>query len=582
MSRLSHSKQTPLDFTDDDEFGEWLHARLESQYGFERKKTLLQRARSAENRLQAGRSPEKRLRVEVLRMKKVNAFIAPGRYLYITRDLLRRLPTEDAVALVVGHEIAHSDLGHLDFFQRRAVWKDLPGGDILAILLHITQRLAFSPEHERDADLYGLELCLEAGYRGESCLKALDVLEADLLKRGAETQVYGPEAARKPHTEVTDRWKAKAQVWVWERVNGYPSLLERRAALQARLKQRDSGIGTGNSPFQTHLPIHASLSPRLKTIDQALEAWSTDLALLSASLSELTHSAAYRRLAGSKELPPRPLTGASQTEVHSALISLQELGRQAQRLWDILDRAEEIYRSISRRNPSETALQELEHLLMDAPLSQSGESFSAEELLLLSSDETATPALPLPLLDRMMDAFESARDTVLIVDAVWSRWNPTLSKIDAEVTRLEQAVALLGMEASQDLALIQAQLAALRDQVETDPLSVCLDSDREVTLRIEAMQTKVRDWLQQRRQVEISLQRAWHLLEQMTGLSPSSCGQECERSRENGAFPAPLMDLARWLQLLEVAWKEGRWQTVSAGLEHWLQAARDYADGVME
>src|SRR5437870_9617718 len=118
MTRLSRTTKNPLEFTDD-EFGEWMHARLESQYGFERKKAVLQRVRAVESRMQIGRSPEQRMRVEIIRMKQVNAFITPGRYLYITRDLLRRLPNEDSVAFVVGHEIGHKDLGHLDLLHLR-------------------------------------------------------------------------------------------------------------------------------------------------------------------------------------------------------------------------------------------------------------------------------------------------------------------------------------------------------------------------------------------------------------------------------------------------------------------------------
>jgi predicted Zn-dependent protease len=67
-------------------------------------------------RLQADVEEEKRLRVEVPWIEAFTAFTVPGRYIYVSRRLLELCRSDESVAFLIAHEVAHHRLGHLDIF----------------------------------------------------------------------------------------------------------------------------------------------------------------------------------------------------------------------------------------------------------------------------------------------------------------------------------------------------------------------------------------------------------------------------------------------------------------------------------
>jgi hypothetical protein len=80
--------------------------------------------------------------------------------------------------LVVGHEVAHHDLGHVALFHG---WTDriirLPGAALFALFFQGLERLLYNPQKECEADRHGLDLCVSAGYDGGRCLELFDILE---------------------------------------------------------------------------------------------------------------------------------------------------------------------------------------------------------------------------------------------------------------------------------------------------------------------------------------------------------------------------------------------------------------------
>ncbi len=213
--------------------GEWLHGEVMDAYGAERPGWALEQVERVMERLQRGRPADRRLVTEVLWVSEAGAFTGPGRYVYVSRRLLERCPADDAVAFVLAHEIAHHDLGHVELF---AGWLwNLPrgmGSVMLAGLFRSGAKRCYGPEREVAADRHALELCRSAGYDPALCLKLFDVLEADALDHGDVDGVYGPEAAYAPEMDGTPEWRSELEVWLWERARGYPSLRERRAALE--------------------------------------------------------------------------------------------------------------------------------------------------------------------------------------------------------------------------------------------------------------------------------------------------------------------------------------------------------------
>ena len=129
-------------------------------------------------------------------MKTINAFALPGGQIFITMALLSKLPNEDAVAGVLGHEIGHVVCRHS--MQQMAKDGLLSGivnaGMVLtsdgtrnnaqvAQMVGTFLQTKNGREAESQSDRVGIQLMLEAGYKPEALLDVMKVL-ADSMKGG--------------------------------------------------------------------------------------------------------------------------------------------------------------------------------------------------------------------------------------------------------------------------------------------------------------------------------------------------------------------------------------------------------------
>jgi hypothetical protein len=229
-------------FERDQSFGEWLHREMHEAVSFEDAAWAIDRARRVEDYLQTGRALSDRLIVEIPWMEEATAFTGPGRYIYFTRRLYELCPTDEQVAFVIAHEIAHHDLGHVALFHgwANAVAR-LPGATLFALFFHALECRLYGPEKECQADKHGIDLCLACGYSGEGCLELLDILEQRALYIGDEGSVYGPDAESDDELDENATWTTKAQIWTWQRRHGYLPIRDRRQMLRKHLEARKRG-----------------------------------------------------------------------------------------------------------------------------------------------------------------------------------------------------------------------------------------------------------------------------------------------------------------------------------------------------
>ena len=225
-------------FEKGESFGEWLHTQYHEAVSFETESWAIDRINRVEGRLQATRPEAERLIVEIPWLDEVTAFTAPGRYVYFSRRLYERCATDEEVALVIAHEIAHHDLGHVRLF---ASWApkitSLPGATLFAFAFHALERRLYGPETECDADRHGLDLCLAAGYDGGRCLEIFDILEQRALDMGDYDMVYGPDEESDDELDENASWKTKAHIWAWQRGRGYLPIRDRRQMLLKHLRK---------------------------------------------------------------------------------------------------------------------------------------------------------------------------------------------------------------------------------------------------------------------------------------------------------------------------------------------------------
>lgn len=229
-----------------DSFGEWLHREMVEAVVIEDAPWAIERIRRVESRLQAGRPQSQRLFVEIPWLEEPTAFTAPGRYIYFSRRLYEVCATDEQVAFVVAHEIAHHDLGHVALFRG---WTNtivrLPGAALFALFFHGLERLLYGPQKECDADRHGLDLCIAAGYEGKRCLEIFDVLEQRALYIGDLDMVYGPDVESDDELDPNASWTTKARIWAWQKKHGYLPIRDRRQMLRKYLEAKDEAVKPG-------------------------------------------------------------------------------------------------------------------------------------------------------------------------------------------------------------------------------------------------------------------------------------------------------------------------------------------------
>ena len=97
----------------------------------------------------------------------INAFSLPGGHVFIGRGMLNMVQTEDELAAILGHEIAHIDLYHCaERVQVEAQLRKLPlgGFELLARIPVQVWQLGYHKDEEFEADRAGTQLAVDRGY----------------------------------------------------------------------------------------------------------------------------------------------------------------------------------------------------------------------------------------------------------------------------------------------------------------------------------------------------------------------------------------------------------------------------------
>jgi predicted Zn-dependent protease len=133
-------------------------------------------------------SPDQRFTFTVLDTEIINAFAAPGGYIYVSRGLLPYLDSEEELAGVLGHEIGHVTANHHGRHGRASVTNKivattayiLTGSVDLAdaSTLYGAELISgYGREMELEADRLGAEYMHRTGYDAQALLQVIGVLK---------------------------------------------------------------------------------------------------------------------------------------------------------------------------------------------------------------------------------------------------------------------------------------------------------------------------------------------------------------------------------------------------------------------
>lgn len=130
----------------------------------------------------------------ILHTDQINAFAAPGGFLYITTGLMRRAHDKSEIVGVLGHEVGHVTLYHgANAIQRQAtvsllnellLGSDSAAGEIAGAVFGGYEAFVQSPDQELEADEEGVVLSAATGYTPDGLIDFFEVLAA--LKAGRD------------------------------------------------------------------------------------------------------------------------------------------------------------------------------------------------------------------------------------------------------------------------------------------------------------------------------------------------------------------------------------------------------------
>jgi predicted Zn-dependent protease len=125
----------------------------------------------------------------------INAFADPNGKIGVFNGILRVADSPDALAAVIGHEIAHATEGHvMDRARKNArqeIWSMFAGAamgarDMWRQGLAILSGLPYAREQETEADLVGLEYMAKAGFDPRAAVYLWKNMAAAKLAEGRE------------------------------------------------------------------------------------------------------------------------------------------------------------------------------------------------------------------------------------------------------------------------------------------------------------------------------------------------------------------------------------------------------------
>jgi beta-barrel assembly-enhancing protease len=161
--------------------------------------------------VEVSQRPELEYHFAILNSKQINAFAAPGGYIFVTKGLLKNLRNEAELATILAHEIAHVDRKHmLKTLQRSSLLANVSELSLTAMdkdpkmLSNVIDQVSnmlftngIDKKLEHEADFYGVLYAYQAGYSPNSITNYLKRLKK---RKGKSHSVFFTT-----HPSISDR-----------------------------------------------------------------------------------------------------------------------------------------------------------------------------------------------------------------------------------------------------------------------------------------------------------------------------------------------------------------------------------------
>lgn len=193
----------PVPLEDEVSVGEEVLESIRNQYTFLSSGPHFDRVKRIMNKLVPNIDSARGFRYTfyVVQSDDINAFTAGGK-VFVFTGILDFAKSDDEVACVLGHEIYHNELGHINKKLRKHVAMKKVFGDQAGIFAQMADALfgqAFNQDEETLCDLHGLDLAMKIGYKGCSITQLWERMAKDEnpneMEKWFRSHPYGKQRA---------------------------------------------------------------------------------------------------------------------------------------------------------------------------------------------------------------------------------------------------------------------------------------------------------------------------------------------------------------------------------------------------
>jgi len=150
--------------------GKELKKDVEKEFTFSNSSLYKKRVGDIFNQLMAVlKSPRMEYQWYIIESSEINAFTAGG-LLFITTGIIDFTKNDDELACIIGHEIYHNELGHINKLIRKEKAAQNWFGDYAdwTLIASSIAGASFNQENEAYCDMYGVDLAIKAGFDGQA------------------------------------------------------------------------------------------------------------------------------------------------------------------------------------------------------------------------------------------------------------------------------------------------------------------------------------------------------------------------------------------------------------------------------
>ncbi len=312
-------------------------------------------------------------------------------------------------------------------------------------------------------------------------------------------------------------------------------------------------------------------------LDALIKSWETDVSAISSNISLLRGTLCFQLFRDHESPGGRTLTGITAEKVPAAIIAVKRMDTNWARLQTVVSDARKAFGDLPRWGQAK-AIAEIVEMF-------TGESITLEVREIPLRERTATSGTvqtikttPTKVKAQIHDDFTSSKNALVDVDAAWELILPQLETARSTVTALQARFAASKLVDSGELVSLTTRFNSLDTRYKCDPLGCPKDIAKELQRFFTAVESKLNAEeeriKQMQERIRNNLQTARDNLDQLKkdrvrALELYQAAVSEVDGTEGLQTPGSTKDLVEWIDALDAALLQSRFESVHEGTDAW-------------